>query len=409
MKRGMRLVRRAFAVLREQGPYFVAQKVAHRLFPVISTVPVMLRTEDALAVDWRSPHPSAVRPRVITDRSRLVIGWVMPPPGANSGGHQNIFRFLKFLEDAGHEVRIYLYSAIDPHTPAEVAALVTGSSSYAKVKASIEYYPTDGIPQDVDALFATTWDTAYRSFRDQSDARRFYFVQDFEPLFYATSSETLLAENTYRFGFTGITAGNWLATKLARDYGMTTSHYDFGSDANHYRYLNDERRRNVFFYARPETPRRGFELGVMALELFARDRPDVGIITAGQDLRAAHLPFAFENLGNVEVGQLNDVYNRCAAGLVLSLSNLSLLPLELLSAGVIPVVNDAENNRLVSDNPFIAYTPPLPRALADSLISIVDRPDAPAYARRAAESVATADWAESGKQFLAAFEEAMRG
>jgi glycosyltransferase involved in cell wall biosynthesis len=409
VKRGSGLLGRAWAVFRAQGLRYVIEKIVLRIFPFIRARPSALGYDDALAVDWRVPHPAIAEPRLVTLGSRLVVGWVMPPPGANSGGHQNIFRFIKVLEDAGHEVRVYLYSAIDPHSPAEVTALISRSSSYESVNASIEYYPTDGIPSDVDALFATTWDTAYRSYRDESRARRFYFVQDYEPMFYATSSETQLAENTYRFGFTGITAGKWLAQKLSNDFGMSASAYDFGSDAGQYSYLNTDVRRSVFFYARPETPRRGFELGVMALDLFSRARPDVGIITAGQDLRSFRLPFRFENLGNVQVNKLNDVYNRCAAGLVLSLSNLSLLPLELLSAGVIPVVNDAPNNRLVSDNPFIEYTPPVPRALADRLISIVDRDDQAAHAAEAAASVRSTDWSISARQFLDAFDGGMRG
>jgi hypothetical protein len=405
----MRLLGRAWRVLRAQGLYYVIQKIVVRIFPHVLARPSSLKYEDALAVDWRTPHPSISDPRVVSSRAKLTVGWVMSPPGANSGGHQNIFRFLKFLEDAGHEVRIYLYSAIDPHTPAEVSALVAGSSSYAKLKASIAYYPDAGIPPEVDALFATSWETAYRSYRDTSRARRFYFVQDFEPLFYPMGAEAVLAENTYRFGFTGITAGHWLSEKLSRDYGMTASAFDFGSDGSHYSLVNTESRTSVFFYARPETPRRGFELGVMALDLFARDRPDNAIITAGQDLRKLSIPFRYENLGNVQVTRLNEVYNRSAAALVMSLSNLSLLPLELLSSGVIPVVNDGENNRLVSDNPFIEYTPPIPRALADRLISIVDRVDLAEHAAAASASVGPADWAASGRQFLAAFEEGMRG
>lgn len=93
----------------------------------------------------------------------------------------------------------------------------------------------------------------------------------------------------------------------------------------------------------------------------------------------------------------------------MSLTNMSLLPLELLAAGVIPVVNDGANNRLVSDNPFIAYAAPNPRALADALIEVVDRADAAAYAERAAASVSSLGWAESGRQFLAAFERSIRG
>lgn len=404
----MRQLRRVWRVLREQGPHFVVQKIVLRMFPYVRNQPSALHYSDALAVDWRNAHPAVMHPVTVT-RERLVVAWAMSPPGANSGGHQNIFRFIRFLEGAGHEVRIYLYSAIDPHTPAEVRALVSESSSYAKVDAPIEYYPEGDAPDDVDVIVASDWPTAYRSYRDPSRARRLYFVQDFEPVFYPMGTDAVLAENTYRFGFFGITAGNWLATKLRRDYGMPTASFDFGSDDRHYSLTNRGARDDIFFYARPETPRRGFELGVMALDLFHRDRPDHRIVMAGQDVRKLRIPFPYTNLGNVQVSRLNEVYNRSAAALVLSLSNMSLLPLELLSAGTIPVVNDAENNRLVSDNPFIAFTSPVPRAFADRIIEIVDRPDAADFAVRAAESVATASWEASGAQFLEAFERGVRG
>lgn len=404
----MNPVRSAWRVYRKQGARPVLEKALTRLFFRTAVRPTYVRYEDALAVDWRAPHPSVATPRAI-GAGKLVVAWVMSPPGANSGGHQNIFRFIQFLEQAGHEVRIYLYSTVSYDTVDEVRERVRTSSSYPSIAASIEDYPAEGVPPDVDALFATGWETAYRSFSDESDARRFYFVQDYEPLFYSRGTESLLAENTYRFGFTGITAGNWLAQKLTADFGMTASAFDFGAEGSTYSVTNHGRRDAVFFYARPETARRGFELGVMALDLVARERPNTAIIMGGQDLRGLAVPFAHENPGNMQVGELNAMYNRCAAGLVLSLTNMSLLPLELLCAGVIAVVNDGENNRLVSDNPFIQYTQPSPRALADSIIAILDRDDAPQHADRAAASVTTTTWATSGEQFIVAFERGMRG
>ena len=89
---------------------------------------------------------------------------------------------------------------------------------------------------------------------------------------------------------------------------------------------------------------------------------------------------------------LNELYNRAAAGLVISLTNMSLLPLELLAAGCIPVVTDGEHNRAVSDNPYIAYAPTSPHALAQALNDVVRRPDLPRYAERAAGSVISLEW-----------------
>ena len=106
----------------------------------------------------------------------------------------------------------------------------------------------------------------------------------------------------------------------------------------------------------------------------------------------------------MKIEELSTVYNRCATALVLSLTNMSLLPLELLSSGVIPVVNDAPNNRLVSDNPYIAYTDASPEALAQKMVDVVTINSLPEYARKAADSISSDGWEIAGKKMIAALE-----
>lgn len=398
----------AWRLWRRQGALPFLQRAAARVSPNFFTQPSALRREDALGADPSTPIPAVTSPAVVT-KERLTVAWVMSPPVASSGGHQNIFRFIRVLEEAGHEVRIYLYSATGFYGPQDARAVIDSSTHFSSITASIENYPAEGLGADIDVIIASNWPTVYRTARDASRARRLYFVQDFEPHFYPASSEAVLAENTYRFGYFGITAGRWLATKLERDYGMPTAHYDFGADLNNYPLTNEGERRDVLFYARPSTPRRGFELGVLALELFHRERPDYGIHLVGQKLRGLAIPFTHSAPGSLPLADLAALYNRSRAALVISLTNLSLLPLELLSAGVIPVLNEGENNRMVSDNPYIEYADLSPRALADRLIAVVDRPNANAHARAASASVGTAGWGESATQFLDAFNRGVRG
>lgn len=397
----------AWVVLRTGGPLAFARAAIDRLEGPSKGARSLVGYEEARTVDWSTPHPAVAHPVELPD-GPLTVAWVMSPPGEGSGGHQNIFRFIRYLEGAGHTCRVYLHDMQRAYTDAQVAGRLT-SPSYTKVDATVEAYPPGGVPDDVDVIIATGWETTYPSFLDTSRARRLYFVQDFEPLFYPTGTETVLAENTYRFGFAGITAGHWLASKLSTEYGMTAHAYQFGADPENYSFSNAGPRNEIFFYARPGTTRRGFELGIMALDTFARERPDYTINLAGSDVSRYDIPFRYKNLGSLPVTELNALYNRCAAGLVLSLTNMSLLPLELLAAGVIPVVNDAPNNTMVSSNPFIDYAPASPRALADHLIATVDRADLPEYARRAAASVGTNGWDESGRQFVAAFDKVIRG
>jgi hypothetical protein len=407
-----RLALRPFRILRDEGPRALSARVlgkAHSKLTV-NTPMMLVATEDAAAVDWTVPAPQLAEP-ITVGSGPIDIAWIMSPPGKESGGHQNLFRFIDFAEKAGHRNTIYLYtSSTGQVSIPEVKAMLSSTDAYPHLDADIRMYDRHkGVHSGTEALFATGWETAYPAYLDPTLARRFYFVQDFESSFYPLGSESVLAENTYRFGFHGITAGGWLSHKLSTEFGMKTDHFDFAVDKQRYNVTNTGRRSEVFFYARPVTPRRAFEFGLLALSDFAKLKPEVGINLAGWDVSNWHVPFEYNNLASLEISELNSVYNRCAAGLVLSLSNMSLLPLELMSSGVAPVVNDGPNNRMVSDNPFIEYVPASPVAIGRRLAEIVDRPDAPERAVAMSESVADVDWKDSGAQFVSAFERAMRG
>ena len=72
----------------------------------------------------------------------------------------------------------------------------------------------------------------------------------------------------------------------------------------------------------------------------------------------------------------------------------------MLAAGCIPVVNDAEHNRVVLDNEHVVYAHPTPFELAAALSELVGR--APAVragaARAAAASVSGTSWDDAGRQ-----------
>ena len=144
------------------------------------------------------------------------------------------------------------------------------------------------------------------------------------------------------------------------------------------------------------TPRRAFGLAILALELFAASRPEVEIHLFGQPAKG--LPFAATDHGLCTPDQLNRLYNRCIAGLVLSATNVSLVPHEMLAAGCIPVVNDAAHNRVVLDNTEVAYAPATPFGLAAALSTLVERPliERGAAAEAAAASAKRTSWDEAG-------------
>lgn len=360
--------------------------------------------DDILKADWSSQTPARTTKKIKTP---CTIAWVMSPPGESGGGHQNMFRFIKGLDAKGYRNYIYLYSTNDHPKLELVQKRIKGY--YDLDLKNVEWLKAGQAPSQGDAIFATGWETAYPVFNAPKAKKKFYFVQDFEPLFYPMGSEYVLAENTYRLGFTGITAGKWLARKLEKDYGMKCHSYDFGSEKKLYELKNEGRRKEVFFYARPITPRRGFELGLMTLQKFHQLNPDYVINLAGWDVSEYDIPFPYVNHEALKLDQLSDLYNRCAAGLVISLTNMSLLPLELLACGTIPVVNDGQNNRLVSDNEYIKYAAPSPDALAKAMDEVVNAKDAPEHAKKAAASVHHSGWGASVEKFISVLEEELHG
>jgi hypothetical protein len=57
---------------------------------------------------------------------------------------------------------------------------------------------------EVDVSICTLWTTAYHQLKFNKTKRKFYFIQDCEPLFYPAGSTSAQVEETYRFGFYGI-------------------------------------------------------------------------------------------------------------------------------------------------------------------------------------------------------------
>jgi glycosyltransferase involved in cell wall biosynthesis len=317
-----------------------------------------IRPEDIIAADWTKTVSS--KPRTV--EPPFTINWVVPPMGLASGGHADIFRTIAYLESKGHTCKVYFYDAQKETSFETIKENLTG---YTPIKAELFYNAKD--IADCDAIFATSWHTAYPVFNYKGSAKKYYYVQDFEPYFAPAGTYSTLAENTYRFGFRGITLGRWLSQKLSKEYSMDCDYMELGLNSKEYYLTNAKPRKKVLFYARPVTPRRGFELGVLALELFHKEHPQYEIHFLGWDISPYQVPFPYINHGVLSPEQLNELYNKCAAGLVLSFTNMSLLPLELLASGCRPIVNDAENTRMVSYAEQIQYALPTPRALADAL------------------------------------------
>lgn len=373
-------------------------RIAERRLGMLSDDFPLRAADVADSARLNSPQP----PAPIQARP-LRVAWITTPPGAGSGGHTTMFRMIEGLERAGHTTSLYLYDVYDGDFAAQERVIrehwpsVTSSVHDSRVGFG-----------DADVWIATSWPTAHvLASHPELHGHRMYFVQDYEPFFYPHGALYTLAEDTYRFGLSGITAGAWLASELAERFGMRTSHFEFGADTNVYTATSDVPRDGVVLYTKPAVARRGHELGVLALQRFARAHPEASIHLFGDP--PGDLPFEATSHGRVSPGTLNELYNRCRVGLSLSFTNVSLIPWELLASGVVPVVNDARHNRMVLDNSKVVWADATPGSLADAMGRAWDAYRVDSTPRDLSSSVAGATWDDPSSAVTAHIERTVFG
>lgn len=386
-----RRIRQVSRLLGDEGLAGVSDRVrraaAERLTPVRTPSPV--RHSDVIAADLANPCRPVHLP--VESGKPLFANWVITPPSPGSGGHTTIFRMLRYLEEHGYRNRVYFYDAYGGD-PAYYQSVVRNYYGF--------HGPIGDVNQgmeDAHLVFATGWPTAYPVFNSTSAGKRFYFIQDFEPYFYPVGTSSSLAESTYRMGFHGVTIGSCYAERIRNAYGMTVESFPYGCDVSKYARAPEAKRSGIVFYARRDNARRGFELGLMTLELFASRRPEIEIHVYGDKI--GKQPFAFRDHGRVTPEQLNALYNRCFAGLSLSFTNVSLVALEMLAAGCLAVVNDTPEVRTDLRSSPVLYAAPLPQSLCAQLEAAIDRPDFDEASAAAASSVHSTTWDEAGVTF----------
>ncbi|MGH2655660.1 MAG: glycosyltransferase [Actinomycetota bacterium] len=223
-----------------------------------------------------------------------------------------------------------------------------------------------------DAAIATLWVTAYPMVEWRAADRFFYFVQDFEPMFYPAGAMYALAEETYRMGLYGI-ANTPPLQEIYRSYGWPSIGFTPCVDAEVFNPSRPPRRPDhpltVFMYGRPGHPRNCYELAVAALRRVKERLEDrVRIVTAGSWAGGETEPW-LDHLGLLDYRATADLYRRCDAGLVLSVSkHPTYIPLQLMACGSLVVANDnPANGWLLRDQENSLLADPTADALADAL------------------------------------------
>jgi GT2 family glycosyltransferase len=236
-----------------------------------------------------------------------------------------------------------------------------------------------------DAVVSTFWLSCYISARFNKTKKKFYFIQDYEPLFYSAGSMYAMAEATYRMGFKGIVNTPGLAEYVRQQHDMDCR--EFFPCVNEKIYnINEEdlqkklgkKTLDIFIYGRPNHDRNAFELALLTLtKLKEKYKDKINIISAGEDWREEDFGVkgVIRNLGRLEsLNAVADLYRKCDIGLVFMFTkHPSYQPFEFMACGCATVTNfNGANTWFLKDGENAMVSEPEPSCLVDKISKLIE-------------------------------------
>ena len=308
------------------------------------------------------------------DLNNLRIAFLIPEPEKGAGGHRNIFRIVRRFVEIGHRVTVYTFDPTLHGTDKSLREFVTNSffETGAMFVAGCENIAC------CDIIIATFWTTAYiaQRFRHRCVLAA-YFIQDFEPYFYTMSEAYVQAYETYNLGLAHLASGKWMAEMVERVSGEKCPYFEFPIQREFYYCSSIQKREanKVVFFARPDMPRRCYQLGVDALKLLYWKRPSTCIVLYGDEAyKYSEHGFAYQKAGMLKGPQeLGELYRSADVGICFSLTNPSLVPFEMMACGL-PVVDlDFNNSQFSYDGYDVALlSKPTPQAICDCICMLLE-------------------------------------
>jgi glycosyltransferase involved in cell wall biosynthesis len=322
----------------------------------------------------------------------LRIAWIIPDFDPGSGGHMAIFKAIYWLEFLGHEISIWIDY---PHRRTDAQTVYEEIVRYFKpIKAKVRLLNERAVIR-ADVVMATDHQTVWSAMKHASARKVFYFVQDFEPLFFGMGSDALIADRTYDLSLFCFCSSPWLAQKM-RQRGSEARHFIYPADTDIYFPAHEKRRSDVpliAFYARFFTSRRAVELALLGLTLLAQRGEEFTVALFGQQLdEASEWPFPVEFYHVLSERELGELYRRADIGLVFSATNYSIAAVEMMACGL-PIVDLKTESTLTSyPSGAAALAEPSPAHIATAIAELLHDAD-----KREVQIATALRWAVTSK------------
>jgi glycosyltransferase involved in cell wall biosynthesis len=273
------------------------------------------------------------------------ITWFIPAFSEPHAGMNNIFEFIKYLISKGVSINIVLLA--NKIGIMYCQNVIDTDSKYSWLKQTNIFHNTtiSKLPY-TDAGVATACDTAYSLLKYDNVGNKFYFIQDDERLMYKDVYKQRLAENTYKFGFTGIATAKCLENMYKNEFGGKCESYFTALNIQRpYVLKYNNKIKRLFFYARPEKEqeRNGFKIGLEGLKEIRKRHKDLEIVAAGSNKKFNDEGVGIIQLGNIDLDKIREFYLSCDVGLSILLSrHTGVIPFELMATSVAVLANKQE-------------------------------------------------------------------
>jgi hypothetical protein len=264
------------------------------------------------------------------------IIFVLPSIITFSGGTTSVLRIGSYLATKGKAV---YFTSYENQTSEEMEQ--NAKTDLNDLQGHFITF-ADAQKRQFDICIATNYKSVY--WTKLLKGYKMYFVQDYEPLFYPMNEEYLLAENSYRQGYHIVSLGGWNASQINKfvDANMRVDIIDFPYDHNEYHSIkrsydnySNKKKITIAVYIKNEGKRLPIVLqwlmGKLKEELL-KSNIEVEVLYFGM-VKQYPLKNGV-NLGKLSKSELVKLYRKADFGMVASMTNISLVPYEMLACGL---------------------------------------------------------------------------
>ncbi|MDD4351697.1 MAG: glycosyltransferase family 4 protein [Candidatus Gracilibacteria bacterium] len=344
-----------------------------------------------------------------------TINWFVPRfEHALYGGIYTIFRFADYFRRQGILNRIVIYDNPFGSQQEIKTAIAKGFPELAEQSEIIIFKGDIFHPElpECDISIATFWTSAFISARFNKTKRKYYFIQDYEPLFYSANTLSAMCEMTYRLGFKGIFNTPGLEKLVKEKWGLEGISFTPCIDREVYNIPQADLAKKlkrakvkIVTYGRPKHERNAFELSIAALkQVEAKYGDRVEIVSVGAEWQESDFGVEgiVKNLGRLEsLQEVADLYRDCDIGLVFMFTpHPSYQPFEYMACGSSVVTNyNPANLWLFQDGVNAILVEPTVGLVADGISKLIDNPELRAeLIKNGQKTIVQHDWeTECGK------------